>query len=48
MARYKPYDINQITLVAVSFKDQVVPGSFEYALDEIVDQHIDMTRFEAR
>lgn len=48
MARYKPYDINQITLVAVSFKDQVVPGSFEYALDEIVDQHIDMTPFEAR
>jgi len=48
MARYKPYDINQITLVPVLFKDQIVPGSFEYALNEIVDQHIDMTPFEAR
>lgn len=48
MARYKPYDVKQITLVAVSFKDQILPGSFEYALNEIVDQHIDMTPFEAR
>lgn len=48
MARYKPYDVKQITLVAVSFKDQILPGSFEYALNEIVDEHIDMTPFEAR
>jgi transposase len=48
MARYKPYDVKQITLVAVSFKDQILPGSFEYALNEIVDEHIDLTSFEAR
>ena len=48
MARYKPYDVKQITLVPVSFKDQILPGSFEYALNEIVDQHIDMSSFEAR
>lgn len=48
MARYKPYDVKQVTLVAVSFQDQILPGTFEYALNEIVDQHIDMTPFEAR
>jgi len=48
MARYKPYDVNQVTLVPVSFPDQIVPGSFEYALNEIVDEHIDMRPFEAR
>lgn len=48
MARYKPYDVNQVTLVPVSFRDQILPGSFEYALDEIVDQHIDMRVFEKR
>jgi transposase len=48
MARYKSDDLKQITLVPVSFQDQIFPGSFEYALNEIVDQHIDMTRFESR
>ena len=48
MARYKPYDVKQITLIPVCFQDQILPGSFEYALNEIVDQHIDMAPFEAR
>jgi transposase len=48
MARYKPYDVKQVTLIPVSFPDQILPGSFEYALNEIVDQHIDMRPFEAR
>jgi len=48
MARYKPYDVKQVTLVPVSFQDQILSGSFEYALNEIVNEHIDMTAFEAR
>ena len=44
MVRYKPYDTKQVTL-AVSFADQILPGSFEYALNEIVDQHIDLRPF---
>ena len=48
MARYQPYDIDQVTLVPVLFKDQIFAGSFEYALAEIVDKHIDMRPFEAR
>jgi transposase len=48
MARYKPYDVNQVTLIPVSFSDQILSGSFEYALNEIVDEHIDLRPFEAR
>ena len=46
MARYKPYDVNQVTLIPVSFPDQILLGSFEYALNEIVDEHIDLRSFE--
>ena len=48
MARYKPYDVSQDKFIPVSFRDQILPGSFEYALNEIVDQHIDLTPFADR
>jgi len=48
MARYKPYDVTQDKFIPVSFRDQILPGTFEYALNEIVDQHIDLALFEAR
>ena len=48
MARYKSYDVHQDKFIPVSFHDQILPGSFEYSLNEIVDRHIDLTLFEAR
>jgi len=48
MARYKPYNLKQDKLIPLSYADQVVPGSFEYALNEIVEQHLDLTVFERR
>ncbi len=48
MARYKPYDVHQDKFIPVSFRDQILPGSFEYSLNEIVDQHIDLSPFAAR
>ena len=48
MARYQSYDVDQVTLVPVLFTDQILPGSFEYALNEIIDQHIDLRPFESR
>ena len=32
MPRYKPYDYRQKKLLAVSFEQQILPGTFEYAL----------------
>src|SRR3989304_3601978 len=48
MARYKPCDLHQDKFIPVSFRDQILPGSFEYSLNEIVDQHIDLSPFAAR
>ena len=32
----------------LSYADQIVPGSFEYALNEIVEEHLDLSVFESR
>jgi transposase len=48
MARYKPYDLNQTKMIPLSYADQVVEGSFEYALNEIVEEHLDLTVFDQR
>jgi transposase len=48
MARYKHYDLNQTKMIPLSYTDQVVVGSFEYALTEIVEEHLDLTVFEHR
>lgn len=48
MARYKRYDVDQDKFIPVSFRAQILPGTFEHALSEIVDQHIDLSVFAAR
>ena len=48
MARYKPYNLKQDKFIALSYADQIVPGSFEYALNEIVEEHLDLSVFEPR
>jgi len=48
MARYKPYDLKQGKMIALSYADQIVPGSFEYALDDIVENHLDLRVFDKR
>jgi transposase len=48
MARFKPYDLDQHKFIPVCYHDQILPGSFEYTLNEIVEEHLDLTAFEAR
>jgi len=48
MARYKPYDYGQMKLVPVSFERQILPGSFEYTLNELIDNAFDLSVFEAQ
>ena len=48
MARYKPYDLNQAKMIPLSYADQIVEGSFEHALNDIVEEHLDLTMFEKR
>jgi transposase len=48
MARYKHYDYAQMKLVPVSFAQQILPGSFEHALNDLIDEHFDQSVFEAQ
>jgi transposase len=48
MAHFKSYSHMQTQLVEVSFLHQILPGTFEYALHHIVDNHIDFNVFEHR
>jgi catabolite regulation protein CreA len=48
MARYKAYDRKQAKMIPLSYADQVVEGSFEHALDEIVEEHVDLAVFDER
>ena len=48
MARYKAYDYNQSKLIPVYFADQILPGTFEYALNHIIDHELDLSIFLAR
>ena len=48
MARYKPYKYDQMVMVPISLQHQLEPGTLEYSLHELVEQHIDLSIFEAR
>jgi transposase len=47
MARYKFIDRNP-RLIAVSLDAQLLPGTFEHALDYLIDHEMDLSRFDAR
>ena len=38
MARYKEYSYDQKMFLPVSFSEQVLPGTFEYALNYAIDE----------
>jgi transposase len=48
MARFKPYDYHQTKLVPVSFGRQILPGTFEHAVNRLVDEELDLTVFATR
>ncbi|MFA5140893.1 MAG: hypothetical protein WC728_16830 [Elusimicrobiota bacterium] len=43
MARYKPADYSQGQFIPISFEDQILPGTFEFALNYIVDNRLDFS-----
>ena len=48
MARYKEYNYAQLKLIPVSFSHQILPGSFEYTLNYLVDRELDLSIFASR
>jgi transposase len=47
MARYKHID-TQPKLIPVDFARQLLPGTFEHALNHLLDHEVDLTHFDAR
>ncbi len=47
MARYKIIDRNP-KFIPVVLDAQLMPGSFEYALDYLIDHELDWSRFDTR
>jgi transposase len=47
MARYKPQDRNSM-LLPVVLSEQIVPGSFAFALDYLVDNELDLKAMDAK
>nr|WP_111978906.1 transposase [Algibacillus agarilyticus] len=46
MANYKPDLSCQSKFIPIDFSRQIIPGTFEYALSHIVDNHLDLSGFD--
>ena len=48
MPRFKDYNYAQTKMLPVSFDDQILPGTFEYAVSYIVEHELDLSIFNER
>ena len=48
MPRFKPVDYHQVQWIDVNFEEQILPGTFEYTLNYLIDHAVDLSVFEAR
>jgi transposase len=48
MAKYKKDEFGQMVMLPVSFEDQLVPGTLEFAIHTLVETRMDLSRFEDR
>ena len=48
MPRYKDYNYNQTKLLPINFSEQILPGSFEYTLNYLIDNELDLSVFDSR
>jgi len=48
MAKYKSYNYSQTVLLPVSLEDQLMPGTIEFAIHTLVEERLDVSRFDER
>jgi transposase len=48
VARYKSYSYAQGKFIPVHFEKQILPGTFEYSLNHLIDHELDLTIFDER
>jgi transposase len=48
MPRYKPYDYDQLMMIPVSLENQLVPGTLEYAIHQLIEERVDTSIFDEK
>ena len=48
MAKFKPYEYNQLIMLPVCLADQILPNSLEHTIHVLIEHRIDMSVFDAR
>ena len=48
MGKYKPYSYKQMVMLSVSLEDQIVPGTLEFAIHTLVEDRMDVSRFDEK
>lgn len=48
MPRYKPFDYKQTVMLPLSLENQLLPGTFEFALHYLIENRVDLSKFEAK
>ncbi|MCK4778063.1 MAG: IS1182 family transposase [Actinomycetia bacterium] len=48
MARFKETNYDQTVMIPLSYSNQLIPGTMEYAINDIVDNYLDLSIFEKR
>ena len=48
MAKYKPSNEDQMVMLPISLQDQLVAGTLEHTISELVDKHVDLSVFDER
>jgi transposase len=48
MPNFIPYDPSQSKMVVINYADQLQPGTFEFAINHIIDTKLDLTIFHPR
>lgn len=48
MAKFKPCNYDQLVMLPISLEKQLVPGSLEHTINEVVEKHINLAVFDER
>ena len=48
MAKFKPCNEDQLVMLPISLQDQLVPGTLEHTISQLVDKHVDLSVFDGR
>ncbi|MCX6082052.1 MAG: hypothetical protein NTW32_21200 [Chloroflexi bacterium] len=48
MAKFKPCNYDQMVMLPISLENQLIPGSLEQTINELVEKHIELSVFDER